>query len=306
MTTLEDRFRGLMVGTAVGDCLGRPVEGHRSVGEAYLTEVVTNPPSLIYTDDTAMTLKLAESLVESNGFDGSDMAMRFATEFRDDPNRGYGGGVARYFEAVLSGARWHVAAEAQFDGEGSYGNGGAMRVAPVALWAYSDLDETARLAGESARVTHTHPIGVEGAVVQAVAAHHALNTPDDGEFDVVALLADLDRLVETDQFRDKLTTLDRFLEEGDDEKAALHLGNWVAADKSVVTALYCFLMAGDFEEAILRALRIAGDTDTIGAMTGALAGARFGLTGIPKPWLGVEGHDRLVELADALASRTGP
>lgn len=303
MTTLEDRFRGLMVGTAVGDCLGRPVEGHRSIGEAYLTEVVTDPPPLIYTDDTAMTIKLAESLVESNGFDGSDLAMRLATEFGDDPNRGYGGGVARFFEAVLSGARWHVAAEAQFDGEGSYGNGGAMRVAPVALWAYSDLEETARLAGESAKVTHTHPIGVEGAVIQAVAAHHALNIPDDGDVDVGALRADLDRLVETDQFRDKLQTLDRCLEQDDDENAALHLGNWVAADKSVVTALYCYLKATSFEEAILRALRIAGDTDTIGAMTGALAGARFGLSGIPDPWLGVEGHHRLVELADAIAAR---
>ncbi len=306
MTTLEDRFRGLMVGTAVGDCLGRPVEGHRSVGESYLTEVKTRPPLLIYTDDTAMTLKLAESLIESDGFDGADMAMRFAAEYRDEPFRGYGGGSVTIFEAVLSGARWHVAAEAQFDGQGSYGNGGAMRVAPVALWAYPDLDETVRLAKETARVTHTHQVGVEGAMIQAVAAHHALKTADGEEFDRMALRSDLDRLVETEQFRDKLDTLDRRLEEGDDENAALHLGNWVAADKSVVTALYCFLLAADFEEAILRALRIGGDTDTIAAMAGALAGARFGLTGIPQPWQEVEGYHHLVELADAIATRTSP
>jgi poly(ADP-ribose) glycohydrolase ARH3 len=203
------------------------------------------------------------------------------------------------FGNVLRGMNWEVAAKAQFGGSGSYGNGGAMRVAPVALWAYPDLDETIRLARETAKVTHTHPVGVEGAVIQAVAAHHALQT----EFEPARLLADLDELIETEEFRGKLDILSSCLERDDDERARLHLGNWVAAHNSVVTALYCFLLADDFEDAIVRAIRMAGDTDTIGAMTGALAGARWGLNSIPPVWRSVEGYAHLIGLGDRLFTR---
>lgn len=170
-----------------------------------------------------------------------------------------------------------------------------MRVAPVALWAYPDLDETKRVAAATAKVTHTHPVGVEGAVIQAVAAHHALRD----DFDREGLLAELDVLVDTDRFRAKLDALHEVLEREDDEYVRLHLGCWVAADKSVLTALYLFLMGADFEDTIRRALWIGGDIDTIAAMAGALAGARWGVDSIPASWV-VEGYGRMVRLADQL------
>jgi len=80
MTISLDRFRGLMLGISVGDCLGRAVEGHRRVADSYIDEVLSSTAPSIYTDDTAMTLGLARSLVESDGFSGSDMAMRFARD----------------------------------------------------------------------------------------------------------------------------------------------------------------------------------------------------------------------------------
>lgn len=298
--TTRDRFRGLMLGTAVGDCLGRPVEGHRRVPDSFIDEVLTSPPRLIYTDDTVMTMALARSLLDSGRFDGAHMAMRFARDYHADPHRGYGRNVVEVFERVLRGVPWHEAAGRQFGGEGSYGNGAAMRVAPVALWAHPDVERAAQLAAETARVTHTHNVGVEGAMIQAVAACHALAsipTPD--------LLFDLDRRIRTKEFRARFDMLPSCLEADDDERARLHLGHWVAADKSVLTALYCFLMASDFTDAVVRALRMGGDTDTIGAMTGALAGARFGASSIPEAWLAVEGHDTLVSLADDLHSHSG-
>lgn len=295
----REQFRGLMVGTAVGDCLGRPVEGHPQVGDSYITEVLESPPPLIYTDDTVTTIMLAESLLASEGFSGEDMAERFAEAYRAEPNRGYGKNVVDVFDRVLRGVPWREAASRQFGGEGSYGNGGAMRVSPVALWTFPDIHETAWLAAETARVTHTHPVGVEGAVIQAVAACHALNAGD-GSLDVDSLLSDLDRLAHTDEFRSKLETLPGCLDQDDDEKARLHLGNWVSAHTSVVTALYCFMLSTSFEDAIVRALRMGGDTDTIAAMAGALAGARYGFEQIPPAWREVEGHERLVDLADAL------
>lgn len=297
--SLRDRFRGLMVGTAVGDCLGRPVEGHLAVSERYLNGVFDSPPPLIYTDDTAMTMVVAESLLLCDGFDGADMAGRFANEYSKQPHRGYGANVVEVFMKVARGAPWNEPAREQFGGEGSFGNGAAMRVAPVALWEFPDIDETEALARETAKVTHTHPVGVEGAVIQAVAAAHALRD----EQDVEAILGDVGSRTETDQFRVRLGELPRCLEQADDERARLHLGNWVSAEKSVLTALYCFLAAPDFQEAVVRALRIGGDTDTIAAMAGALAGARYGLGGIPAVWSSVEARDRLITLADSMFQR---
>lgn len=288
-----------MAGIAVGDALGRPVEGLRAVPDTYIDEMIKRSVLLLYSDDTVLSMALAESLLDCDGFDGDDMSRRFADAWATEPQRGYGSNVVMVFGAVSRGANWKTTAERQFDGSGSYGNGGAMRVAPVALWAYPDQDETVRLAADTSRVTHTHPVGVEGAAIQAVAAHHALLD----EFEASRLLSELDRLVETERFRVKLEALHTCLERDEDERARLHLGNWVAADKSVLTALYCSLLGMDFEDTIRRAIRIGGDTDTIAAMAGALAGARFGASSIPTEWREVEGFDQMTALADALFAR---
>lgn len=301
MPDLKDRFRGLMVGIAVGDALGRPVEGHPRVSGSYLEEIRVHPLSLVYSDDAAMSIWLAESLLACDGFDGDDMAHRFADGYYREPYRGYGANIVDAFTRVAEGMDWREAAAMQFEGSGSYGNGGAMRVAPVALWAYPDLGETVRLARETARVTHTHPLGVEGAVIQAAAAQHAL-----GEgFDPQQLLDTLQGLVETVEFQEKLEILPEALQRDDDEYARLQLGNWVSAHNSVVTALYCFIQAESFEDAVVRAIRLGGDTDTIAAMAGALTGARHGLTSIPEIWNAVEGEGRLIELADSFLDRLG-
>lgn len=300
---LQDKFRGLMIGAAVGDCIGRPVEGHREVPDSYIDDVVKRGPFLAYTDDTAMSMALAESLLECDGFSGVDMAMKFAREFEAEPFRGYGAGVSKLLDRVLRGAPWDQASQRQFGGDGSYGNGGAMRVSPVALWAYPDRDKTIDLAQETAKVTHTHPLGVEGAVIQAVAAHHALMAEDPAVFDPSGLLSDLDDIVENDEYRRKLDVMTGCVQTRNDDRARLHLGNWVAAQNSVVTALYCFLASDTFEDALRRAIRMGGDTDTIGAMAGALAGARWGYSQIPETWLNIEGHDMLLDLADALFDR---
>ncbi|MEX0797790.1 MAG: ADP-ribosylglycohydrolase family protein [Acidimicrobiia bacterium] len=299
--TTRDRFRGLMLGTAVGDALGRPVEGHQEVSQSYIDEILAGPRSMIYTDDTAMTIWLAESLLAAGRFDGADMSMRFAEGYQREPRRGYGANVIDVFSRVLRGFNWAETAHSQFGGTGSYGNGAAMRVAPVALWEFPDIDATVRLAEQTAEVTHTHPVGVEGAAIQATAAGHALRD----DFDRDELLGALDDLVKEEIFRSKLEILPTAIERSDDGYARLRLGNGVSAGKSVLTALYCFLASDDFEDTVVRAIRIGGDTDTIAAMAGALAGARYGATTIPEVWTGVEGGERLVELADAMFERVG-
>lgn len=266
--------------------------------ESYLIEAVEDPPRLLYTDDTAMTLSVGESLLECGGFDGDDLARRFVDEYRREPHRGYGGGIVTVFDRVHRGVPWSEAAARQFGGTGSYGNGGAMRVTPAALFGYPDLDRVVDLAVATARVTHTHPVGVDGAVAQAVSVHLALVDADDTRF-----IGELEARLQTDEFQLGLKSLTRALERADDEWAVLQLGHGVAADRSVLTALYCFLRSGDFERTVLRGLAVGGDTDTITSMAAAIAGARDGEAAIPPLWHAVEGANRLTRMADGLHDR---
>lgn len=288
-----DQARGVMIGLAVGDCLGSVFEGEKPVSPHYLEQFLATPPVLLYTDDTAMALSLAESLVYTGKFSGGDMAMRFAKGWQADPHRGYGGAIRSVFRDLLNGVPWEVAATTQFGGGGSFGNGAAMRVAPVAVWSRG-ATECVQLAVETARITHTNPAGIDGAVVQAVATWNALNGD---ETDLLGLLGGL---VDSDEFKYKLELLGEALERDDIAWTRQHLGNGVAAGDSVLTAQWCHLRSSSFEETIITALQIGGDVDTIAAMAGAVAGARYGYQAIPEHWRGVEAAERLLDLADGL------
>lgn len=286
------------MGVGVGDCLGRPVEGLRQVPESYLIEAVEDPPKLLYTDDTAMTFSVGESLLACDGFDGDDLARRFADEYRREPHRGYGAGVVTVFDRVDRGVPWADAAARQFGGTGSYGNGAAMRVTPATLFGHPDIERVVALAADTARVTHTHPVGIDGAVVQAIAIHLALADTEERGF-----IDELARRIRTDEFRLGLESLTRALTRGDDEWAVLQLGHGVAADRSVLTALYCFLRSDSFQQTVLRGLAAGGDTDTITSMAAAIAGARYGESAIPSQWHAVEGAGPLRNLANRLYAR---
>lgn len=295
---LADRFRGALVGTAVGDALGAPMEGRNEVPAGYLSSLDSTPPNLAYTDDTAMTIGVANSLLECSGFDGAHMAATLSRDYEREPWRGYGAGPPRVFDNLGRGVPWDEAAASLFDGEGSYGNGAAMRVAPVALYAYPNQRRAAKIAHKTALITHTHPEGIDGAVAQAVAITallQATSSDDPAELTRIVLAH-----VNSSVFRSKLMFIDRHIGERDPRGIADVLGTGIAAHTSVPTALACFLAnTASFGDSVKAAISLGGDTDTIAAMTGALAGARNGLSAIPENWQGVEGASELIALADA-------
>lgn len=297
----NDRFRGALVGVAVGDALGAPFEGHPVVSVEELRGVVEGDDPLRYTDDTAMTMGLAHSLLNRRGFDGAHLAATFAERYRAEPWRGYGAGPPQVFRMLAAGVAWEEAAERLFGGEGSLGNGGAMRVAPAALAAFPHLDRTARLARDSARVTHAHELGREGAAVQACAVSLLLSDvgSEGGLRGVVEALGPQVRL---NAFRERLDRVVLLPSDADPDEVVARLGNGTAALEAVPAALAaCLLNLGSFEEAVCFAIRLGGDTDTIGAMAGALAGAHHGESAIPVAWRErIEGVAWLRELADGL------
>ena len=199
--SLADRFAGCLLGLAVGDALGAPYEGLTAQDIFFQfgtpDKLVRNPSgnTLYYTDDTEMMIGVAETLVAHGEIRPDDLCRRFADNY--DPDRGYGRGARLILETMAGGGDWNSVAETVFPG-GSFGNGAAMRVAPVGLLFASDSDEVWRQAAASALPTHTHPVGIEGAQVFALAVALLVLTDT---FDRKTFYRTLLSRAETEEFR---------------------------------------------------------------------------------------------------------
>jgi len=299
---LRDRFRGAMLGVAVGDALGAPFEGMGMVNHAGLERLEAEPGPLRYTDDTHMTLGMAESLLERRGFDGEHMAMTFARNYRQEPWRGYGAGPPQVFRLLAQGITWDQAGSTLFGGTGSFGNGAAMRVTPAALVYYRHPQSVVSVAAQSALITHSHELGIEGAILQACAIAYLVQWDPGTPFNPAALLRLLEGVAPSPEFRRKLKRMVTLLPRAPLGEVTKEMGNGIAAHEAVPAALYAFLRnPNSFSKAVLYAISLGGDTDTIASMAGALSGAYLGESAIPLLWREeVESASRLRELADQL------
>ena len=235
--------------------------------------LVAAPPkeTLYYTDDTQMAIGVAEALVEDGIIREATLFRIFAANYV--PSRGYGFGARLVLSAMESGEDYRKVAETSFPG-GSFGNGAAMRVAPVGAFFHHDPDQAWEQARLSALPTHLHPLGIEGAQLLALAAAQCVC------METFARMVFFDALrarCQSDVFQEKIEFAATAAPE--DLEA---LGNGIQAQESVATAIACFASAPeDYTKAVGRAILLGGDTDTIAAMTGALSGAFLGTAGIP-------------------------
>ncbi len=166
------RMRQSLEGLSVGDALGMRF----LVQPSRLQDRQLPPGPWRWSDDTHMALSVVENLAQYGTIEQSALIARFAHRYRKEPYRGYGFGMRRLLAKVPSGDQkttnfaWKEAAQALFAGSGSYGNGAAMRAAPIGAFFANDPKRTAREAKLSAQVTHAHPEGQAGAIAVAVAA----------------------------------------------------------------------------------------------------------------------------------------
>lgn len=280
------KFMGSLVGTGVGDSLGAGNEGFLGYHER--REI-----SPRYTDDTHMMIGVAESLIENKGFDGEHMARTFIKNYEAEPWRGYGPGPPRIFRLIKQGESWDKAAEKLYSG-GSFGNGSAMRIAPIGCFYCDNPTLLREIAYKSSKLTHSHLLGMEGAALQAYAT--SLGIKSKGSLDRDAFLEELESFVKADIYKRKLKKIKELLRIKADRKAVIQeLGNGIAAFNSVPTAIYSFLANLSFEEAVVYAVSLGGDADTIGAMTGAIAGAYWGVEAIPQRWRDKLENGKLIE-----------
>lgn len=292
---LRSKFVGCMLGCAIGDALGSSLEGLGFIGDISDLRF-----SGRWTDDTHMMIGVAESLIECRGFNDEHMTWTFIRNWLKEPWRGYGPGPPRVFRLILAGVPRREAARMLFGGEGSFGNGAAMRIAPIALFYHDDLHKLREVASKSAEITHAHKLGIEGAVLQAYAIALALRLS--GKLNPEDYLGELASLAESEQFKSKLLMAIKLLKEDNKAVIVKRLGNGVEAFESVPTAIYCFAKNHeDYAKVVLYAISLGGDTDTIAAMAGAIAGAYHGEEALPRKWVeNLERRDYIKRLAEKL------
>lgn len=294
-----------MLGSALGDAIGELA--FWSPEEASLRSQITRLDRLVYTDDTAMTIGLAESILQVGHLDPQNLGDTFRANYEREPWRGYASGPPTIFKAVAEGGiSYSEAAGSLFGGQGSFGNGAAMRVGPVGLvfHAAPDLYEQAHI---SAAVTHAHPIGIDGAAVLARAIAQVVTLAPDGTFPVESFCQELIAFARTAEIQYKLSQVQRLV--GDQVpplEAARRLGQSVAVHESLPFALYAFLRyPQSFEACLFCATLNGGDRDTLGAMACAVSGAYLGVEAIPSAWLEkLENREYIESLARDLSELT--
>lgn len=299
---MRSRFLGCMLGSALGDAIGELA--FRDLGEAELRSEIARADVLIYTDDTAMAIGLAESILQVGRLDPQHLGDTFHANYMREPWRGYAIGPPTIFALVANRETSYIeAARSLFGGLGSFGNGAAMRIAPLGLYCGDspDLYEQAHL---SAFVTHAHPIGVDGAAVLARAIAQALTLSPQDPFPIEPFCQNLIDFARTAEIRDKMVLVrDMVADQIPPPEAAQRLGQGEAVHKSMPFALYAFLChPRSFEACLFCAILNGGDRDTLGAMACAVSGAYLGVEAIPQTWRDkLENRQYIQQLAGSLA-----
>jgi poly(ADP-ribose) glycohydrolase ARH3 len=304
LSTRRSRVRGALIGGLVADALGSPLTGRVGpIAEPAIASVESVGAVRSFTDDTAMTVGVGESLLFMGGIDQDHLARTFVVRHERRPDRGYGRVTASLLRRIGAGEDWRQAAASQPDGRGSAGSGAAARVAPIAFWA-SEVAEAAQLAHASAEVTHTHPMAVDAAGVQAAAIHLAASDRFSGPLNADRFVAELLEVVSTKNLADKVRVAVQLASASPAETVAA-IGSGAAAVEAVPAALCAFLHHPDsYPDAVRFAIGLGGDTGTIAGMTGAICGARLGERAVPVHWRAyTEGVEELQQLADRIVTR---
>jgi ADP-ribosylglycohydrolase len=275
-------LEGLSVGDAFGERFFLPTE----VSLARIDARTLPEEPWSYTDDTQMALSIVSILRRHAMIEQDELARSFAEHY--EPWRGYGPSMHGLLHLLRKGEAWQVAAKGQFAGQGSFGNGAAMRVAPIGAFFADDLDTVIEQAARSAEVTHAHEEAVAGAIAVAVAAAWAWRLraadklPTRSDFLDLILPA-----IPSSEVRAKTRWARDSSEHLMVETAVAMLGNGsqISAQDTVPFALWC---AGEhlsnYEEALWQTASALGDIDTNCAIVGGIVSMYVGIKGIPFQW----------------------
>ncbi|MGJ3237103.1 MAG: ADP-ribosylglycohydrolase family protein [Anaerolineae bacterium] len=277
----KQSLEGLSIGDAFGDCFF--IHAHNA--QTMIRERAFPKPPWKFTDDTNMALSIYESLRQHQEIDQDDLAKSFARHY--DPGRGYGPAMHRLFGRIGAGEAWQEVANSLFDGQGSYGNGAAMRVAPIGAYFADDLTRVVEQATKSAEITHAHEEGIAGAIAVAVAAAIAvqfksLNTMGRADF-IDAILPH----VPTSEVKSGIKRARDIRSHVIDHVIGM-IGNGyrITAQDTVPFVLWCAgETLGRFVDAMWLTASGLGDVDTNCAMVGGIVSLSIDKNAIPEDWI---------------------
>jgi len=277
---LIERIRGCLLGLAVGDAVGTTVEfKHRDSFEPVTDMMGGGPfgvPAGAWTDDTSMALCLATSLLEKNGFDAQDQMERYWRWYQD----GYLSSIGRCFDI---GATTRQALERFHENKNPYsgstdphtaGNGSIMRLAPVVMMYYPDLESVLHYSVKSSRTTHAALECLEACQILAGVIYRAIQGNNKQ-----VVLVEKDLFPVTSEALKEISYGDYF------DKSENQIQSTGYVVQSLEAALWSFWTTDSYEAAILRAVNLGDDADTTAAICGQVAGVYYGESGIPKQWL---------------------
>ncbi len=297
--------QAILLGLALGDALGAQVEFMKlaEINARYGSGGIQEPPNpALYTDDTQMTLALAEGLVEAGEADPDTLMGAVGKHFvrwlnSPDNDRSPGRacllGVRRYER----GESWRQSGLAN-----SKGCGSAMRVAPIGYLYQHDPERLREVAQATSLITHGHPTALAASVAAAYLVKLALDgiAPERYLHEVAGFVCGLSEELDL-----VLLRVGHVLAWGDEIMAMRHIGEGWVAEEAVSLALYCVMRyPDDYVAAVRRAANIDGDSDSVACIAGGIAAARLGLESIPADWRNrCENRDGLLDLGTRLAEK---
>jgi len=304
MTEELDKARGVLYGLAIGDALGRPTEFlslsaiKRKYGEKGIQDL---PKPAFFTDDTQMSLAIAEALVKVGEKGIEEIMEAVREEFikwahsPDTSSRAPGSTCLRGVANMESGIHWTRSGIPE-----SKGCGSAMRAGPIG-YVYQHVPEKLREVAHATGIcTHGHPTADAACIGAAYLVKLALEGIQPSV--MIGELLSFTRGI-SDEWEEAIEKIRKCLDWEDEEQALSFLGEGWVGEEAVALALYCFLRYPDsYEKCVLRAANTNGDSDSIACIAGAISGACLGVKAIPKDWVEqIENKDYLIDLGIRLA-----
>ena len=275
-------------GLSCGDAFGERFFISPDLAKSLIDQRSVPAPPWIFTDDTMMALSIVEALEKHGEIRQDELAHSFATNY--DSNRGYGPAMHNFLAEVRRRpGSWRAEARALFNGEGSFGNGSAMRIAPLGAYFADDTEMIPEQAALSAETTHCHSEAKAGAIAVALAAAAAWRFRQSAQLPAAAeFLEWVSQRTPASAVRKGIDRAALLPEGTSIEAAVAALGNGklVSCPDTVPFALWCAAHHLDsYEQAMWTTVSGLGDRDTTCAIVGGIVVMYAGVESIPAEWL---------------------
>ena len=300
-----DKAKGIIYGLAIGDALGYPTEFmslSRIKAEYGQSGIKDLPNPALFTDDTQMSIAIAEALIKAGGGEIETIMDAVKDEFvkwRHSPeNNRYPGKTCLTGVANMErGLHWSESGIAR-----SKGCGSAMRVAPIGYLYQDDPKKLKEVAHASGICTHAHPTGDAACVGAAYLVKLALDgiSPDKMIPELLDFTSGISK-----EFDQAILKVQECLSWEDEEKALDYLGEGWIGEEAVALSIYCFLRYPDnYKKVVRRGANTNGDSDSIACIAGSISGAYLGIEAIPATWIKeIEKTDYLDGLSIRLSNK---